>query len=459
MDANKIREIRIIRENPRFRRYPEYKESGVEWIGEIPAHWESKRLGHVSTIFKGGTPKRNVDRYFQGDLPWARPVDITALKGALYIDDTEIHISEEALGNSGARRLPAGTVLLTSRATIGVTAITTVPMATNQGFANFVCNERLLNIYLVYYLQAIKDLLISLGSGSTFLEVTKGTLVGVRIPLPPLSEQRAIVNFLNHKNQQIDELIRLKERRIELLQAQRTALINQVVTKGLDPDVEMKPSGMEWIGEIPMHWEVLKVKQVGLSNPSKNNPKTACLKEKPVVFLPMERVHTDGTIDQELRLPYSQLKNGYTYFEENDVLIAKVTPCFENGKIVLIKNLATPVGFGSTEFIVIRPNPQKVFSLFLYYILYNAPLRNIGKHFMTSAVGLKRVPTEFVENFRIPIPTYQEQAQIADFLDCKTEQIDELIAVEQRKIELLKEYRQSLISEAVTGKIDVRNEV
>ena len=128
----------------------EMKPSGVEWIGQIPAHWESKKLGYVSTIFKGGTPKRNVDRYFQGDLPWARPVDITALKGALYINDTEIHISEEALGNSGARRIPAGTVLLTSRATIGETAITTVPMATNQGFANFVCNEQLLNVYLTY---------------------------------------------------------------------------------------------------------------------------------------------------------------------------------------------------------------------------------------------------------------------------------------------------------------------
>ena len=219
-----------------------------------------------------------------------------------------------------------------------------------------------------------------------------------QIPIPTKQEQVQIVKFLDRKTEQIDELIRLKERRIELLQAQRTALINQAVTKGLDPNVEMKPSGVEWIGEIPMHWEVLKVKQYGLSN-SKNNPKTACLKGKPVVFLPMERVHTDGTIDQELRLPYSQLKNGYTYFEENDVLIAKVTSCFENGKIVLIKNLATPVGFGSTEFIVIRPNPQKVFSLFLYYILYNAPLRNIGKHFMTSAVGLKRVPTEFVEIF------------------------------------------------------------
>ncbi|MYA69589.1 restriction endonuclease subunit S, partial [Candidatus Poribacteria bacterium] len=232
-----------------MKRYPKYKESGVECIGEIPAHWESKRLGYVSTIFKGGTPKRNVDRYFQGDLPWARPVDITALKGALYIDDTEIHISEEALGNSGARRLPAGTVLLTSRATIGETAITTVPMATNQGFSNFVCHEHLLNIYLLYYLQAIKDLLISLGSGSTYLEVTKGTLVGVRIPLPPLSEQIQIANFLDRKTEQIDKLIGIKDRQIELLQEQRTALINQAVTKGHDPNVEMKPSGVEWIGE------------------------------------------------------------------------------------------------------------------------------------------------------------------------------------------------------------------
>ncbi|MYH80299.1 hypothetical protein F4141_06285, partial [Candidatus Poribacteria bacterium] len=251
-----------------MKRYPKYKESGVECIGEIPAHWESKRLGYVSTIFKGGTPKRNVDRYFQGDLPWARPVDITALKGALYIDDTEIHISEEALGNSGARRLPAGTVLLTSRATIGETAITTVPMATNQGFSNFVCHEHLLNIYLLYYLQAIKDLLISLGSGSTYLEVTKGTLVGVRIPLPPLSEQIQIANFLDRKTEQIDKLIGIKDRQIELLQEQRTALINQAVTKGHDPNVEMKPSGVEWIGEIPAHWKIKKLKYIAKILPS-----------------------------------------------------------------------------------------------------------------------------------------------------------------------------------------------
>ena len=228
----------------------------------------------------------------------------------------------------------------------------------------------------------------------------------------------------------------------------------ETVMKRLDPNAKMKPSGVEWIEEIPKNWEVLKVKHVGYSNPSKNNPKTACLKDTLVVFLPMERVHTDGTIDQELRLPYSQLKNGYTYFEENDVLIAKVTPCFENGKIILIKNLATTVGFGSTEFIVIRPNLQKVFPRFLFYLLYNEPLRSIGKHFMTSAVGLKRVPTEFVENFQIPIPSDQEQHQIANFLNRKTGQIDELIRIKERRIELLQEQRTALINQAVTKGLD-----
>ena len=210
------------------------KPSGVEWIGKIPRRWKAKKLGYVSTIFKGGTPKRNVDRYFQGELPWARPVDITALKGAMYIDDTKIHISEEALGNSGARRIPVGTVLLTSRATIGETAITTVPMATNQGFANFVCNEELSNVYLAYYLRAIKDVLISLGSGSTFLEVTKRTLLGVGIPLPPLAEQTQIANFLDHKTKQIDELRSTEVQTIKLLKEYRQSLISAVVTGKID---------------------------------------------------------------------------------------------------------------------------------------------------------------------------------------------------------------------------------
>ena len=142
-------------------------------LSELPDGWEVRTLGEVTDIFKGGTPKRNVERYFQGNIAWAIPTDITKLNGALYIEDTETHISKEALGKSSARLLPVGTVLLTSRATIGRVAIAKVPIATNQGFANFLCKEAIANVFLAYYLRSITDLLIALGGGTTFLEVTK----------------------------------------------------------------------------------------------------------------------------------------------------------------------------------------------------------------------------------------------------------------------------------------------
>ena len=430
-----------------MQRYPAYKESGVEWIGEIPVHFEVKRLKYVVDLNMGQSPpseEYNSDSlgtpFLQGNADFG-PHQPTP---KIYCPTARKHA------------IP-GDILLSVRAPVGAINVADQEYGIGRGLCAIRPRTNQLECrYTKYLLEVVRTELYVVATGTTYDAVTINDVSNTTCVVPPFDEQTQIANFLDCKTEQIDELIRIKERRIELLHEQRTVLINRVVTKGLNSNVEMKPSGVEWIGEIPNHWEVLRVKHVGSSNPSKNNPKTEHLRDKLVVFLPMERVYTDGTIDQELRLPYSQLKSGYTYFEENDVLIAKVTPCFENGKIVLIKSLATPVGFGSTEFIVIRPNTQKVCPPFLYYLLYNEPLRSIGKHFMTSAVGLKRVPTEFVENFQIPIPTHQEQIQIANFLDRKTGQIDELIAAEQRKIELLKEYRQSLISEAVTGKIDVR---
>ena len=420
----------------------EMKPSGLEWIGDIPTQWQSKKLGHVSTIFKGGTPKRSVDRYFQGSLPWARPVDITALQGTLYIHDTEIHISEEALNNSAAKLLPSGTVLLTSRATIGETAITTTPMATNQGFANFVCSEQLFNIYLVYYLQAIKDLLISLGSGSTYLEVTKGVLVGVGIPLPPLSEQHQIANFLDRKTEQIDELIRIKERRIELLQEQRTALINQVVTKGLDPNVEMKPSGVEWIGEIPSNWEIKKIKYNTTFISEKAIPETSAIKISP------ENVESETGKVLDF---YSSYDVVGVKFQYGDVLFNKLRVYLN--KVVYAKYN----GYSLGEMIVIRPTLQCTGKYLFYLMLSNRFIKYCDS--ISYGTKMPRTAVDDILNLKIPIPTDSEQRKITNFLDQKTKQIDELTSEEQRKIELLKEYRQSLISEAVTGKIDVRNEV
>ena len=189
-------------------------------------NWKMVKLGEVTEIIKGGTPSRNVEKYFRGNIAWAIPSDITALDSFLYIDNTETHITEEALSNSAARLLPAGTVLLTSRATIGETAISTVPMATNQGFANFVCNEKLLNVFLAYYLRYIKEKLNDLASGSTFKEITKGTLLNIEIPFLPLEEQRAIAEVLSD----VDGLLNALEALIAKKRAIKQAVMQQLLT-------------------------------------------------------------------------------------------------------------------------------------------------------------------------------------------------------------------------------------
>lgn len=192
----------------------------------ISNQWKTRKLGEVTEIFKGGTPHRNVAKYFRGDIAWAIPSDLTALDADLYIHDTATHISEEALGKSAAKLLPIGTVLLTSRATIGETAITTVPMATNQGFANFVCHETLSNVFLAYYLRYIKEKLNDLAGGSTFKEVTKGTLLNIEIPLPPLNEQRAIAEALSD----VDAEIAALEQRRDKTRTIKQGMMQQLLT-------------------------------------------------------------------------------------------------------------------------------------------------------------------------------------------------------------------------------------
>ncbi len=227
-------------------------------FGKLPKGWKIRTLGDVTHIFKGGTPKRNVERYFQGDIAWATPTDISKLNGALYIDDTATHISEEALGKSSARLLPVGTVLLTSRATIGKVAITRVPIATNQGFANFLCKEEIVNVFLAYFLRAVTDMLVSLGTGTTFLEVTKATLLDVEIPLPPRPTQRKIAAILSA----YDNLIDNNTRRIKILEDMAATIYRQWFVEFRFPGHQNVPMVESELGSIPQGWEVMPLGEI-----------------------------------------------------------------------------------------------------------------------------------------------------------------------------------------------------
>ncbi|MEN8220158.1 MAG: restriction endonuclease subunit S [Pseudomonadota bacterium] len=209
-----------------------------------------------------------------------------------------------------------------------------------------------------------------------------------------------------------------------------------------------KESGVEWLGEVPEHWEIKRLRFVIKLNPSKAELKKEELNLE-TSFLPMEKVGTKGDIKlSETRLAYTVI-NGYTYFREQDVIIAKITPCFENGKGAVCNGLKNGIGFGTTEFHVIRPH-KNMRPNFIFYLTHSHHFINFGESEMRGAAGQKRVTDDYIKDYKLGIPTLEEQQQIATFLDKETTQIDTLIEKQQKLIELLKEKRQALISHAVT---------
>jgi type I restriction enzyme S subunit len=273
--------------------------------------------------------------------------------------------------------------------------------------------------------------------------------------VPPPDEQCAIVRFLDHYDRLTRRYIRAQRRLIELLEEQKQAIIQRAVTRGLDPDVPLKDSGVEWLGKIPAHWEARKLKRIAHFNPSKSENLDFFVNGKQVVFLPMEKVSANGDIDCSEKRPIEELWNGYTYFRRFDVVIAKITPCFENGKGAFLKSLETEIGFGSTEFIVLRAS-SRVDPQFLYQLTMTPIFRQLGADAMTGAAGQQRVPIDFVRNFAVPLPPIDEQRQLLSSVHERLASCNEAITRTQRQINLVREYRTRLIADVVTGKLDVR---
>ena len=348
-----------------------------------------------------------------------------------------------------------GDILVSVRAPVGAINVADQEYGIGRGLCAICPRTNQLEChYAKYLLEVVRIELHVVATGSTYEAVAVDDVSNLICVVPPLSEQTQIANFLDRKTEQIDELIRIKERRIELLQEQRIALINQAVTKGLDPTVEMKPSGMDWIGEIPAHWTITRLKYIS------NIPVTYGLNieshrytTEGIRLIRITDIDEGGDLRQkgvylsEDCVPQEQTLNSY------DLLLSRSGATVGKSYLHLKRGKYTSAGY------LVRFNFDDYWtSKFIYYITLSHFYKNWLKQQIIIST-IQNVNGEKYSNFQLPIPMPQEQKQIVNFLDCKTQQIDELISAEQRKIELLKEYRQSLISEAVTGKIDVRNEV
>lgn len=293
-----------------------------------------------------------------------------------------------------------------------------------------------------------------------------GSYLDTRVAIPDLPVQQRIARFLDEKTACIDALIAKKQALLERLAEKRQALITQAVTKGLNPDVPMKPSGVDWLGEIPACWGLKRLRFNARVNPVKselNFPDNA-----EVSFVPMDAVGELGGLRLEQVRELGDVYNGYTYFANGDVCIAKITPCFENGKGAIAEGLVNGVAFGTTELHVLRPSPN-LDVRFLFYLTIAQDFRNHGESEMLGAGGQKRVPEDFLKNWMPPLPRIEDQQSIAFLLDEETARIDALIEKlggnaataggdqPMCLLGLLSEYRSALITAAVTGQLPELN--
>ncbi|WP_024197108.1 restriction endonuclease subunit S [Escherichia coli] len=425
-------------------KYDDYVDSGVEWLGRVPASWELTRLGtrfneRRSKVSDIDYPALSVTK--KGVLPQldnaAKTKDGDNRK-LVKEGDFVINSRSDRKGSSGVSDRDGSVSLIN---------IVLKPKGIHPKFSEHLLKS---HAFIEEYYRVGRGIVADLWT-TRYDEMRT-----ITISVPSLEEQTRIANFLDKKTALIDEAISIKEKQINLLKEHKQIIIQQAVTQGLDPNVPMKDSGVDWIGDIPEHWEVVPLKRLAVLSPS---VKVSNRKSKELVtFLAMEKVSTDGFIDQDTLMPICDVSQGFTVFNRGDVIVAKITPCFENGKSAWLNNLQTEFGYGSTEFHVLRCG-QRIIGSFLYLIVSSPLFLNAGEAMMTGSAGQKRVPSSFIQNFPTAIPGVAEQEKIVSKVKELFSQIDVVVASTGNQIEKLKEYKTTLINSAVTGKIKITPEM
>ena len=404
-----------------MRRYPEYKEGGVEFIGDIPKHWVAKKLRYFCSMKSGNGFSHDLQGRTGLEIPFFKVADTNTPENKvemLYAQNTvsleEVSDFKFILHKPNSIVFPkVGAALLLNKRNI-----LTQKSCIDNNMMSLYSNQS--NHKFLYYAMLNVNFKRHYRLGATVPSINESEVGNIPIAYPTHSEQTQIANFLDRKTGQIDELIRIKEQRIELLQEQRTVLINQAVTNGLDPTVEMKPSGVEWIGEIPAHWEIGKIKHIATFVSEKSNPETDAIRISP------ENVESETGKILDF---YSSYDSVGVKFKAGDVLFNKLRVYLS--KVVF----ANYDGHSLGEMIVIRPYLQDM-GKYLFYLMLSSRFIEYCNA-ISYGVKMPRTAVDDILNAQIPMTSDQEQIQIANFLDRQTEQIAELIAAEEQKIELL----------------------
>jgi type I restriction enzyme S subunit len=430
-----------------MKKYQSYKPSGIEWIGNIPNNWMFLPLKYFYNYTKGKNGQLLTSTYLD-ENKGIYPVHsgMTNNDGVLgYWNNYEFDYDNNVIFTTTVGAKFMTTKLLKGKFSLSQNCLIMYPK-------NNLSKPDFIHYYLEYDFLYQKELIPTIIQPSLRME----DLDKYFICLPPLQEQEQIVNYLDEKTTIIDKLISTKQRKIELLKEQRTTLINQLISKGLNPNVKMKESGVEWIGKIPENWIVGKLKHYSeliISSVDKHINEY----EKQVIVCNYTDVYYNEFISKDLELR----KGSCSEDEYNKFKLDK-------GDVIITKDSESPTDIGVPSLVndnfdnvvcgyhlsIIKPYQNKLVGGFLFRQLQTKRIRS---YYEVCSNGITRfgLGKSSVLDTPLIIPPIQEQEQIVQYLDKHTKEIDDLIYMEQNKIVLLKEYRQSIISEVITGKIKV----
>jgi len=439
--------------------YNEYQPSGADWLGEVPAHWTVKAIKWESPVLRGASPRPIDDPiYFDddGEYAWVRISDVT--EAGTYLENTE-----QKLSDAGARlsvKLKPGDLFLSIAGSVGKPCITRIKCCIHDGFVYFPRWKA--DPKFLYYLFASGEPYKGLGKMGTQLNLNTDTVGSIVIGLPEAEEQQTIARFLDAKTAQIDALVAQKRLLIAKLKEKRSALIARAVTRGLPPEAakavglephpEMKDSGVDWLGEIPAHWEATQLKRTwaiceyGISESLSGEGDI--------------RVLTMGNIqDGRVTLPSAGcLENVLEnmLLHDGDLLFNRTNSLAHVGKVGLYRpDGKGPVSFAS-YLVRIRPNSRTT-PEFMTYLLNIPQLLSFARGLALPSINQANLnPTRYGQ-IHVALPPIQEQHMILEYVDREASKVDRLTSEVEIAVNRLTEYRQALITSAVTGKIDVRN--
>ena len=439
------------------KRYPQYRKSGIDSIGNVPVHWRVMRLKNAGRLLSGSA----FPEEFQGDsdqaIPFYKVGDLERSPDAKSMPSTENTISTESASQIRARVIPPQAIIyakIGEALKLNRRRTTSSPSCVDNNMSAYLPNENIVTSQWAFYSLCTINFNEFVNPGAV-PSLSEGDQSTIPFPVPLIPEQHALAVFLDRKTARIDQLIARYELLIERLAEYRNTVITRAVTKGLppnaardaglDPEPHMKSSDSEWIGEVPEHWDIKKLKQ----SATRTNIKAEAEEIEDITYIGLENVRPWVGSLEKMDDPIEP-EGTANVFQPGDILFGKLRPYLAKGL------LSDNPGVCSTEFLVVTPTNYEGQYL-LYLILTNGFIQTVDSS--TFGAKMPRANWDFIGNQNLPVPPTFEQRAITEYLDQKTARIDTLSERAGTAIERLNEYRTALINAAVTGKIDVRDPV